>query len=176
MSTTNKILQTIRVAAVCDVMGAGVMGLAKNDFDVNEFTKDFGIKAFTEGFVINLFISTIPALGAIGIDKFVNQNITSNKTIQYGLTAAEGVLVFPTVFSVCTQKNEFTEFFKKLSSPSFKGQAGMIKVIVVNSMIQSLAFKYIWDSSDEATPEIDQKDDLDLNLDALNISTDFGSL
>ena len=43
-------------------------------------------------------------------------------------------------------------------------------------MIQSLAFKYIWDSNDEATPEIDQKDDLDLNSDALNISTDFGSL
>ena len=52
----------------------------------------------------------------------------------------------------------------------------MAKIWTINSLIQSLAFKYIWDSSDEATPEIDQTDDLDLNLDALKVSTDFGSL
>ncbi len=176
MSTINKIFKTVGVVAVCDVMGAGVMGLATNDFDVKAFAQNFAREKFFSDLSINVVSSTPAALGVFTIDKLVNQNITSNKTIQYGLTAAEGVLVFPTVSSITAKENEFSEFFKELSSPSFKEIAGITKVTAVNSMIQSLAFKYIWDSNDEATPEIDQKDDLDLNSDALNISTDFGSL
>ena len=169
MSTTNKILKTAGVAIGCDVVAVGIITVLENEFNIfdeDEFNVNF----------LDVLFSTVPALGVFGIDKFVNQNITSNKTIQYGLTAAESVLAIPTVISVRTQENEFTKYFQKLSSPSFKGQAGMLKIIAANKMIQSLAFKYIWDSSDEKTHELDQTDDLDLNLDALNISTDFGSL
>ena len=70
--------------------------------------------------------------------------------------------------SVLNGQNAFPKHYEDFSDLDFCIEASML--------IQSLAFKYIWDSSDEKTHELDQTDDLDLNLDALNISTDFGSL
>jgi hypothetical protein len=154
MSTINKILKTVGVAAVCDVIVEVAVGLAENDLDVKKFAGNFDAEDFVEDFANNFASSTLPALVVFGIDKLVNQNITSNKTIQYGLTAAEGVLAYPTGLSVF-ETNVFPKYFGDLSSPSFKDIPGNIKIIAANTMAQSLAFKYIWDSRDETT-ELDQ--------------------
>ena len=91
------------------------------------------------------------------------------------MTVAESVLVILKINSI-ELAPQYGNNLTKLFSSSFKCQAGMFKIIAANTMIQSLAFKYIWDSSDEKTHELDQTDDLDLNLDALKVSTDFVSL
>lgn len=160
----NKIFKTVGVAAVFNVIGA---------VGFNKIADKY--KSFVGYFAVNFAFSTLPALGMFGVDKFVNQNITSNKTIQYGLTSAECVLTLPAILSVIEQKNKFSDYCKTIFSPSFEDGAGTLKIITANSIIQSLAFKYIWDSSDE-TPALDPIADSDLNLDALKISTDFVSL
>lgn len=159
MSTINKILKTIGVAAVCDVIGAGVIDIEVKVIKKSHKSSDE--TTFANYFFANVFLTTLPALVAFGVDKFVNQNITSNKTIQYGLTAFESVLATLTILSVLSS---FPKHYEDLSDLDFCIEASIL--------IQSLAFKYIWDSSDEATPELNQI----VDLDALNVSADFGSL
>ena len=121
MSTINKILKT---AAVIGFFNGGI---------------SYFQNSFVESFVTLGLVITLPALGVVVIDRVVNQNITSNKIIQYGLTAVE-------TMGIC---------------PNFYGEDNVI--MIAFTTCQSLAFKYIWDSSDEIpelNTEFDQQPDL----------------
>ena len=150
MSTINKILKTLGVSALCNGVSTFII--------VNNYptAASFGPVIC---YAANTFFTTSPALVGFFIDKFVNQNITSNKTTQYGLTALESSLIFPGGISSLKVFN-FTDLF----SPSLKGNCGVSKLLTASTMGQSLVFKYIWDSSDETNPElnteIDQQADL----------------
>ena len=144
MSTITKILKTAGVSALCN----GFNVYLSNDKSI-EFTKAAMCAAFT----------TLPALAGVGIDKLVNQKFTSNKTTQYGLTALESSLIFPGGISSLKVFN-FTDLF----SPSLKGNCGVSKLLTASTMGQSLAFKAIWDSSDEIDPELDSGIDQQADL------------
>jgi hypothetical protein len=144
MSTTNKILKT---AALIGFVDGGISYIS---------TRESNFKDFNETLDAFIACTTLPALVVFGIDKLVNQNITSNKNIQYGLTTVES-------YGIAS----------KITSNSHDDSINIsIKTFII---CKSLAFKYIWDSRDE-TPELDQTVDSDLNLDALNVSAEFGSL
>ncbi len=189
MSTITKILKTAGVSALCNGI---TVYLSKDE------STEFSTQAAMSG-----ALTTLPALvGGVGIDKFVNQSITSNKPIQYGLTAIESALILPggislflelsgeehplqflysnkttqygltaiessLIFPVVTAlspQSQPLKYFENLFSPSFEGNCGDSKLFALSTMAQSLAFKYIWDSSDEAAPELNkQTDSLELN-------------
>ena len=151
MSTITKILKTAGVSALCN----GVSTFIR----VNNYTGNAssGPVIF---FAASTFFTTSTALAGVGIDKFVNQNITSNKTTQYGLIAIESSLMFSGVMSSLNTVGNFTDLF----SPSLKGSCGVSKLLTASTMGQSLAFKYIWDSSDEIDPELDSGIDQQADL------------
>ena len=125
MSTINKILKT---AALMGFVDGGFACMATYEKNFEEFNQFFGILTA---------LTTLPALVTVGVDKFVNQNITSNKIIQYGLTTVE---------SYALVSNFFNDIF-----------------ITTFIICKSLAFKYIWDSNDETpelNPDIEQQADL----------------
>ncbi len=159
MSTITKILKTAGVSALCN----GVhLYLLKDKYKSIEFTKAEMCAAFT----------TLPALAGFGIDKLVNQKFTSNKTTQYGLTALESSLIFPVVTAVVTAlsgQNKPLKYFTDLFSSSLKGNCGASKLLTASTMVQSLAFKSIWDSSDEMNPELDKQ------TESLELITEFNS-
>ena len=78
MSTINKILKTAALTGFVDGGIASMATYKKNFEGVNEF---FGI--------LTVCTSLPSLLGVMIIDRLVNQNITSNKIIQYGLTTVE---------------------------------------------------------------------------------------
>ncbi len=123
MSTINKILKTSGVSALCNG-GTSFLENHSQGFDV--------------AFIIHGIFSTLPALAVVGIDKFVNQNITSNKIIQYGLTAIESALILPGGISLFLQlsvQESFTIFFKALCSPSLEDVDGKIKLLTASTMV-----------------------------------------
>ena len=144
MSTITKILKTAGVSALCN----GVhLYLLKDKYKSIEFTKAEMCAAFT----------TLPALVGVGTDKLINQKFTSNKPIQYGLTALESGLTAFTLFYLISSSDQ--KSFKELCSEHAKN----LTLLAANTIPQSAIIKYIWDSRDETpelNPEIDQQPDL----------------
>ena len=60
MSTINKILKTIGVAAVCDVIGVGVIDASFNVI-FKKFSKSSNETTFANYFFANVFFTTLPA-------------------------------------------------------------------------------------------------------------------
>ena len=102
------------------------------------------------------------AIGVTLLDQFVNQNITNNKCLQYGLIIPESFLVMG-AFTGCLGKAEvYLDDLKNLD-PS-------VVVLTVSVMIQAGLFKGIIDHS---TPELDlaKIDSID-NIDPNSIFVD----
>ena len=160
MSTINKILKTLGVSAGLNLVGEKVYNMTQSQH----------IECF--GFLFPAL--TLPASVVCGIDQYINQNITSNKTTQYVLTAVESASILPTVFFLITAANAQQQnaqeqslsqaLFEAFCTPSLGNGSGEIKLYTAGVIIQSLAFKYIWDSSDEIDPELDSGIDQQADL------------
>ena len=127
MSTINKILKTAALIGFVDG-GLASMATYKENFE-----------GFNQSLVYSAIFITLPALLGVGMDRVINQNITSNKIIQYGLTAVE-------TYGIASNLHDDNSFF--------------ITLIIC----KSLALKNIWDSSDEPTPELNTEFDQQTNL------------
>ena len=124
------------------------------------------IQNYTYHFLKNFVFSTIPGniAGVIGHSHY------RGKIMEYFPIAMYGSLLM------------FVSQCHKANNPKY---ANKIKVLLGSFIIQSLAAHVFLEEeyakkyakiNSETTHELDQKDDSDLNLDALNVSTDFGSL
>ena len=106
MNTKEKILATTSVAIGLDVLGGIILN----------FGKEFSAIKIMVDTLANVVFSTLPSGLAIIFDKYVNQNITSNKPVQYVMTAAEGFVMIPSVGSLHNQEIFFHIFCKVKSS------------------------------------------------------------
>ena len=149
MSTITKILKTAGVSALCNGVSTSII--------VNNYPKD-PLLAPKLAFTVSTLLTTLPALLGVSIDKFVNQKFTSNKTTQYWLTALESFVTTPTVLFLYDHKNKFLKYYKNIFS--VLSVDVLCKSFTLSTMVQSLAFKYIWDSNDATNPEIEQQTDL----------------
>ena len=102
-----------------------------------------------EGFVLTTtVICTMPSIFTVVIDKYVHQNLTDNKPIQYGLTAVESVLLNISVIGYLLN-------ISVIFSPSSFKESIETKVVMIITLIQSLGFKYFLDLADEQSEIIE---------------------
>ena len=148
MNTINKLLTSTAVAIGCNT-ATTIAG--------HYFVKNTLLDAFLKTLLFVSLYNTLSAIGVTLFDKYVNQNITDNKAIQYGLTAVESLLVSPIVASIINQRNEFPGFFKNFYSYQAKNDD---RVFTANIIILPLAFKYIWDNPSDNTTNDEILDDL----------------
>ena len=116
------------------------------------------------------FYATLIAGITVGLDKYINQNIISNKSIQYALTAVEGFMFVPTAVSISEGNLNFlTYFFESiidtraiLAWNNKLKEHACLKVCTLSIIIQALALKYIWDQDDSSNATDDITTELDL--------------
>jgi hypothetical protein len=91
-------------------------------------------KAPQHDFKTNLFVVTaaisLPSMALTIFDKYINQNITDSKVIQYCMTICEGAVIYDTIYDD--------------------------KILSIIGLAQTLGLKYIWDQDDESGAELDQ--------------------
>ena len=119
-----------------------------------------------DSFGVLFTMFSIISVSTIITDKLINQNITSNKAIQYGMLAAETVLELGIVTGLSkAQKNEkfsvneFKGFFSALFSTDFEAH-----VITAGAIGFSLIHKYIWDQPNESVEELDQNSGIPIDI------------
>jgi hypothetical protein len=146
MNTIQKLLASAAVNAIPSIL------------DSDESLNSFGV------FIALSIISGLP----VATDKHINQNITSNKAIQYGLTAAEVVGEF-CLFSGLTDSNDFykgvNECFEDLLSTDFNG----VKQSIIAVSALSFIHKYIWDQPNDTNVELDQNSDIAADIDGIKM-------
>lgn len=106
-------------------------------------------------------------------DRLINQNITSNKAIQYGMLAAETVLELGILAGLSNQPSfvkEFQEYFSHLFSTDlinyYSVDAKKLIALVIGS---SFIHKYIWDQPNESVVELDQNSDIPIDIDGIKM-------
>jgi len=165
-----KYLKCIGLAAVLD-LAIGVVAVLKES----------DLASFLGGSVASLILSTLPAIGANVVDKYVNQNISDNKYFQYGATALEAGLI--NVGRACYSSG--LDYIEKLKEVEFSGTALEAKLLFANAIVQGLLFKYIL-SEEEANESgdggevlfddpIDDNNQLDINDNGNEINGEFQS-
>jgi hypothetical protein len=146
-----KYLKCAGVALASNAAAAGLMAIKLDN------------SPFIDGLIVTSLFSTLPAIIATGIDKLVNQNISSNKYFQYGATALEAGLMSIGVSSclVDLDSGKYLETFKELAQNlvELKTSKDSIetKVFVLGAMIQGIGFKSFLEvevEADDAHPEI----------------------
>ncbi len=134
-------------------------------------------------FPASLIASTLPAIGANVVDKYVNQNISDNKYFQYGATALEAGLMN---VAIGEAHDDFKgNYIKDLIKLQCSGDDWIFKLIFANAVAQGLLFHYIL--SEEETSEsgdgdgplfddpIDDNNQLDINDNGNQIIGEFQS-
>jgi hypothetical protein len=150
-------MKYLKCGGVALLSNAAVGGFCalKQEEKLETFKTVFG---FTAGF------SSFPAIIATGIDKLVNQNISSNKYFQYGATALEAGLMSIGVSSClfALDSGKYLETFKEkaqnLVNLDTSEDSIATKIFFIGAMIQGMAFKYFLEDekvADELQPEID---------------------
>jgi hypothetical protein len=91
-----------------------------------------------------------------GIDKLIFQNITDNKVIQYGLTAASAVAGQLLVVSMFNDDKLSKHFVFKTYEDDGENLINKLSLIG-----QALAVKYIWDSNTETLEDMQSHNELD---------------
>ncbi len=146
-----------KIGASAGVVALNILSGATIGYVVDE--KDM-LKCFS--------LTTLMAGITVVLDKYVNQNIISNKGIQYALTAVEGFMFLPTLWSIITKSNQISEFCAMIinTNKMFVGEKlqnhAYMKVLTSSIIIQALAFKYIWDQDDSSNTTDDIATELDL--------------
>ncbi len=136
-----KYLKCAGIALGLDVAVGGVLALlgAKPKF-WNVKPTDFGMSSFA-----SLIFSTLPAIGANVVDKYVNQNISDNKYFQYGATALEAGLinVGMSELAIWLDTNSKMVYIKNLIKLECSADVLQAKLFFANAIAQGLLFHYI---------------------------------
>jgi hypothetical protein len=117
MSTIGKILKSSIFLGGINVAMAAICKDPQNDFKKNLFEITAAI--------------SLPSIALTIFDKYINQNITDSKVIQYGMTIGEGALIYDKMYN-------------------------SDKTVTILAITQTLGLKYIWDQDDESGAELDQ--------------------
>jgi hypothetical protein len=89
----------------------------------------------------------------VAIDKYINQDITSSKPMQYAMTAIESVASICLISWFTDDKDFYTYVLQELFLP----ELNRAKVFAALPLIH----KYIWDQPNDSTVELDQNSDVD---------------
>ena len=111
---------------------------------------------------------TLMAGITVVLDKYVNQNIISNKGIQYALTAVEGLMFLPIVCLISGGWDKISKFLEMIINTDKMFVEGKLqkhacmKFLISSIIIQALAFKYIWDQDDSSNTTDDITTELEI--------------
>jgi hypothetical protein len=129
----NKYLKCAGMSLGLDVAFGVVAGL-----------KDGDLASFLAVTVFSPLVSTLPAIGANVVDKYVNQNISDNKYFQYGATALEAGLIHVGMGEACYKiLNNKGGYIKNLIKLECSTDALQAKLFFANAIAQGLLLHYI---------------------------------
>lgn len=89
------------------------------------------------------------------IDLYANQKLFNNKPLQYGLTAVESLLFYPSILCIAGYKEFFKNLFFEPDRDWYTHEVMMQRLFTVLLPIQSLGFKYILDSANKKNIKFD---------------------
>ena len=131
--------------------------IIRNSFGGNliiNYINFIGVFLFFAFLLFFTLISMLPAMCIRVIDLYANQKLFNNKPLQYGLTAVESLLFYPSILCIAGYK----EFFdlECVTKEVITDVFGVITVLLtVLLLIQSLGFKYILDSANKKNIKFD---------------------